>query len=156
MGSFTNKPTEMTNNKQYTAVDFIYDELKKYVRYDNRNAVETFDRIFEQAKERYNDEMESSIIEICAEKSTSEANKYAEGYKEGYQRALDYISDTIKNKIQIPEHGIVLDNCLKTTGTNTTFLCTQFISDGSKGTTLPRCIQCGKPQYQHPIITNTI
>ena len=36
----------MEKNKQYTAVDFIYDELKKYVRYDNRNAVETFDRIF--------------------------------------------------------------------------------------------------------------
>ena len=78
----------MTNNKP-NAVDFIYEQLKKYVRYDNRNAVETFDRIFEQAKEKYQDEMESSIIEICAEKSTSEANKYSDGYKQGYYRAIE-------------------------------------------------------------------
>ncbi len=65
------------------------------------------------------------------------------------------MADTIKNKIEIPVHGIVLGNCIGTTGTNTTFLCTKFISDESKGANLPRCIQCGKPQYQHPIITNT-
>ena len=86
----------LTNNKQ-TAVDFIYDELKKYVRYDNRNAVETFDRIFEQAKERYNDEIESSIIEICSEKSTSEASSYEHGYKEGYKRALELSQWALSN-----------------------------------------------------------
>jgi hypothetical protein len=41
----------MTNNKQQTAVEFIQEQLRKYVRYDNRSAVETFDKIFEQAKE---------------------------------------------------------------------------------------------------------
>jgi hypothetical protein len=88
----------MTNNKP-NAVDFIYEQLKKYVRYDNRNAVETFDRIFEQAKERYKDEMESSIIEICAEKSTSEANKYADGYSQGWEAALKMVKWKIDNEL---------------------------------------------------------
>jgi hypothetical protein len=35
----------MTNNKQQTAVEFIQEQLRKYVRYDN------LDKIFEQAKE---------------------------------------------------------------------------------------------------------
>jgi len=39
------------DNKQQTAVEFIQEQLRKYVRYDNRDAVETFDKIFEQAKE---------------------------------------------------------------------------------------------------------
>jgi hypothetical protein len=34
----------MTNNKQQTAVEFIQEQLRKYVRYDN------LDKIFEQAK----------------------------------------------------------------------------------------------------------
>jgi len=97
LGNFTNKLME--KNKQYTAVDFIYDELKKYVRYDNRNAVETFDRIFEQAKEKYQDEMESSIIEICAEKSTSESYKYADGYSQGFEAALKLVKWKIDNEL---------------------------------------------------------
>jgi flagellar biosynthesis/type III secretory pathway protein FliH len=88
----------MEKNKP-NAVDFIYEQLKQYVRYDNRNAVETFDRIFEQAKEKYKDEMESSIIEICAEKSTSEASSYEHGYKEGYKRALDLMKWTIEEDL---------------------------------------------------------
>ena len=39
------------SDKQQTAVEFIQKQLRKYVRYDNRNAVETFDKIFEIAKE---------------------------------------------------------------------------------------------------------
>jgi hypothetical protein len=89
----------MENNKQ-NAVDFIYEQLKKYVRYDNRDAVETFDRIFEQAKEKYQDEMESSIIEICAEKSTSEANKYADGYSQGFEAALKLVKWKIDNELR--------------------------------------------------------
>jgi hypothetical protein len=46
----------MTNNKQQTAVGFIQEQLRKYVRYDNRDAVETFDKIFEQAKEMHKEE----------------------------------------------------------------------------------------------------
>jgi hypothetical protein len=89
----------MENNKP-NAVDFIYEQLKKYVRYDNRDAVETFDRIFEQAKEKYQDEMESSIIEICAEKSTSEANKYADGYSQGFEAALKLVKWKIDNELR--------------------------------------------------------
>jgi hypothetical protein len=97
------------------------------------------------------------IIRQCAEEATKNASAYSDGYKEGYQRALDYMSDTIKNKIEIKENA---NNEFKkgtANTTNTTFLCTQFVSDQLfyKGT-LPHCMRCGKPQYQHPIISNTI
>jgi hypothetical protein len=107
-----------------------------------------------EAEAMYKDAIELAIIKQCAEQSTSEASKYADGYKEGYQRALDYITDTIKNKIEIKRDG---NKIFTTTGTNTTFLCTEFVSDQLfyKGT-LPHCMRCGKPQYQHPIISNTI
>lgn len=32
-----------------------------------------------------------------------EGLSYEDGYKEGYKRALDYITDTIKNKLEINE-----------------------------------------------------
>lgn len=41
----------MSNDKQEMPVEFIQEQLRKYVRYDNRSAVETFDKIFDQAKE---------------------------------------------------------------------------------------------------------
>ena len=78
---------------------------------------------------------------------------YADGYKEGYKRALDYMTDTIKNKIEVMENA---NNEFKkgtANTTHTTFLCTEFVSDASKGATLPRCIRCGKTQRIHPIIT---
>lgn len=78
----------MEKNKQQTAVDFIYDELKKYVRYDNRNAVETFDRIFEQAREMYEDKMEAEIIKQCATLSTIKASSYEDGFNDGYMKAM--------------------------------------------------------------------
>jgi len=113
--------------------------------------------LLEQAKEMYNDEMEAVIIKHCAEIGTSNASAYSDGYKEGYQRALDYMTDTIKNKIEIKENA---NNEFKrgtANTTHTTFLCTEFVSDQLfyKGT-LPHCMRCGKPQYQHPIISNTI
>ena len=40
--------------------------------------------------------------------------------------------------------------------TSTTFLCTQFIAEDRITTSLPNCIRCGKPQYQHPLISNTL
>jgi len=79
---------------------------------------------------------------------------YSDGYKEGYKRGCDYMTDTIKNKIEIKQNG---SNTFSMSGTtSTTFLCTEFVSDQIfyKGT-LHRCIKCGKPQYQHPIISNT-
>ena len=78
---------------------------------------------------------------------------YAEGYKEGYQRALDYMTNTIKNKIEIKENRNFFT---KTGTTHTTFLCTQFVAENRDTTSLPNCIKCGKPLYQHPLITNTI
>jgi len=140
----------MTNNKQQTSLDYFLDSFIK-----NGVSLSPFYLgKFREAKEMYNDEMEAVIIKHCAEIGTSNASAYSDGYKEGYKRACDYMIDTIKNKIEIKRDG---SNIFTTTGTtNTTFLCTKFISDGTKGATLPRCIKCGKPQYQHPIITNTI
>jgi hypothetical protein len=105
-----------------------------------------------QAKEMEKEQMELAIIKQCAEQSTSDASKYAEGYKEGYKRALDYMTDTIKNKIEIKENRNFFT---KTDSTNTTFLCTQFVAQDRITTSLPNCIKCGKPLYQHPIISNT-
>jgi hypothetical protein len=85
-----------------------------------------------KAREMYQEKMEAEIIKQCATLSTIKASSYADGFNDGYMKSS------------------------RTTGTNTTFLCYQFISDESKGATLPRCIKCGKQQYQHPIITNTI
>jgi hypothetical protein len=47
----------MSNDKQEMPVEFIQEQLRKYVRYDNRSAVETFDKIFEQAKEMQKERM---------------------------------------------------------------------------------------------------
>jgi hypothetical protein len=165
----------MSNNKQQTAVELFIEQLEeKGKAYEENQVVRTINICIDvsdymelkvQAKEiesdrmeeRYEDGREIGYIQCSAEKSTSEASKYAEGYKEGYQRALDYMADAIKNKIEIKENG---NNEFKkgtSNTTGTTFLCTEFVSDQLfyKGT-LPHCMRCGKPQYQHPIITNTI
>jgi len=135
----------MTNNKQdhigeankmVTAVEWLIDELIK-----NHGIQATLYSEFEQAKE----------MEIAGKEMS-----YADGYREGYKRAMDYMADTIKNKIEIKENA---NNEFKrgtANTTHTTFLCTEFVSDQLfyKGT-LPHCMRCGKPQYQHPIISNT-
>jgi len=150
----------MTNNKQKTAVEWFLDQLIEHriiiVDKTTYKVKYKHEILLEQAKEMYKDQMEAAIIKQCAEQSTSEANKYAEGYKEGYKRALDYMTDTIKNKIEVMENA---NNEFKkgtANTTGTTFLCTQFIAEDRITTSLPNCIRCGKPQYQHPIITNTI
>jgi membrane carboxypeptidase/penicillin-binding protein len=124
----------MTNNKQQTAVEWLIEMTSKlgYVSSD----------IAEQAKE----------MEVMGREMS-----YADGYAEGYKRACDYMTDTIKNKIEVMENA---NNEFKkgtSNTTTTTFLCTEFVSDQLfyKGT-LPHCMRCGKPQYQHPIISNTI
>jgi len=148
------------SNKQHNPIDWLsnqfYELLEQYSEgnFDRSTFNELMLATTYAARDMYKDRIEAEIIKQCAEKSTSEASKYAEGYKEGYKRALDYMSDTIKNKIEIKEND---SNIFRTTGTtSTTFLCTKFISDQSQGATLPRCIECGKPSYQHPIISNTI
>jgi hypothetical protein len=144
------------NKQQTTIIELFLNEIGQYI-----DTSEITDSVIEKyiLMERANIELieleakEIVIIRHCAEEATKNASAYSDGYKEGYQRACDYIIDTIKNKIEIKRDG---SNIFTTTGTNTTFLCYQFISDESKGATLPRCIKCGKQQYQHPIITNTI
>jgi len=136
----------MTNNKEKTAVEGLIEQF-----WNNEGMLTS--KKLEKALEIEKDQMEAAIIKHCAEQSTSEASKYAEGYKEGYKRALDYMTDTIKNKIEVNIDG---SNIFTTTGTtNTTLLCTQFVAQNRITTSLPNCIKCGKPQYQHPIITNT-
>ena len=106
----------------------------------------------------YEDGRESVIIEHIAALSTSNASSYSEGYKEGYNRAIELTKWTISNLIPPHnENGITKGNNISTTTgtTSTTFLCTTFLSDASMGATLPRCVKCGKTEYQHPIISNT-
>ncbi len=120
----------MSNDKQ-SSVEWLYEKM-----YEHRGLI-TIEE-FEEAKAMHKEEIKAS---------------YADGYKEGYKRALDYITDTIKNKIEIKRDG---SNIFTTTTSTTAFLCTTFLSDGSMGATLPRCMKCGKTEYTHPIITNTI
>ena len=109
----------------------------------------------EEIDQSYRDGFEFALINECAKQSTSDASKYAEGYSEGYKRALDYMADTIKNKIEIKGNGT---NIFTTTGTTTStaFLCTQFVADRHSATTSPNCIKCGKQFYEHSIISHTI
>jgi hypothetical protein len=148
------------SNKQHNPIDWIsnqfYELLEQYSQgnFDRSTFNELMLATTYAARDMYKDRIEAEIIKQCAEKSTSEASKYAEGYKEGYKRALDYMTDAIKNKIEIKRDG---SNIFTTTGTtSTTFLCTQFVAQPRITTSLPNCIKCGKPQYQHPIISNTI
>jgi hypothetical protein len=121
----------MSNNKQMS-VEYLVEQL-----FPKALSAEQYYHI-EKAKEMQKEEIKAS---------------YADGYKEGYKRALDYMTDTIKNKIEVMENA---NNEFKkgtANTTHTTFLCTEFVSDASKGATLPRCIRCGKTQRIHPIIT---
>jgi hypothetical protein len=139
----------MTNNKQQTAVEWLIEQF-----WNNEGMLTS--KKLEKALEIEKDQMEAAIIKQCATQSTSEASSYAEGYKEGYKRALDYMSDAIKEKIEIKENdnNEFKKGTANTTGT--TFLCTQFVAENRDTTSLPNCIRCGKPLYQHPLISNTI
>jgi len=152
--------TENDVLKDITPIELPSDEeirnisIKYYV---NKSACFYFEIGAKWMRDMYKDRIEAEIIKQCAEQSTSEASKYAEGYTEGYQRAVDYMKETLKNKIEVMENA---NNEFKkgtANTTNTTFVCTEFVSDQLfyKGT-LPHCMRCGKPQYQHPIITKTI
>ena len=131
----------MSNNKQQTAVDILCGKLA--MKLGIPQAITFYIDHQEEIKQ-------AKEMEVMGKEMS-----YSEGYKEGYQRALDYMTDTIKNTIQIKENGSNNSTTVNTTGT--TFVCTEFVSDQLfyKGT-LPRCMKCGKPSYQHPIISNTI
>jgi hypothetical protein len=155
----------MENNKQHNPIDWLsnqfYELLEQYSQgdFDRITFNELMLAMTYKAREMYQEKMEAEIIKQCATQSTSEASKYAEGYKEGYKRALDYMTDTIKDKIEIKENNNFFTKTGTTTfstGTNTTFLCTQFVAENRDTTSLPNCIKCGKPLYQHPLISNTI
>jgi hypothetical protein len=141
----------MTNNKQQTAVEWFIEELEYKGDLRETPSIRNI-----QLNIDTSDYMELKVQAQEMDKEQKEIS-YADGYKEGYQRALDYMSDAIKEKIEIKENG--RNNFARGTAntTHTTFLCTEFVSDQLfyKGT-LPHCMRCGKPEYQHPIITNTI
>lgn len=100
----------MSNTKQ-NSIDFIYDSLRNYVRYDDRSAVEIFDKIFSDGKEMHKAEIDESyregfefaLINESAQNSTINASSYSEGYKEGYNRAIALTQWAISNLI--PEHN---------------------------------------------------
>ena len=80
LNNTTTKPTEMTNNKQQTVVEWLWE-----IAYNRDLTLEDW----KQAKERYNDEIKAS--------------SYSEGYKEGYKRALELTQWAISNLI--PPHN---------------------------------------------------
>jgi hypothetical protein len=67
--------------------------IEKYIRKEKANI-----RIAEL------DAIDITIIKHCAEISTRRASSYADGYSEGYKRALEYMIDSIKNKISTKEN----------------------------------------------------
>jgi 1,4-alpha-glucan branching enzyme len=158
----------MSNNKQHLT-DWIFEQLEEMgdlretlsIRNVQLN-IDTSDymELKQQARKMYRDEIEAAAIISSAEQSTKAASQkteaFAIGYDQGYKRAVDYMKETLKNKIEIKEdaNNEFRKGTANTTGT--TFLCTEFVSDQLfyKGT-LPHCMRCGKAQYQHPIISNT-
>lgn len=96
-------------NDKLTPVQFVKESLHGFVRYDNRSAVEKFDKIFEDAEkmeaermqEQYQDGREIGKIEILTTQSTSNASAYSEGYNKGFLAALEYMNSTIENKIKL-------------------------------------------------------
>ena len=97
------------SNDKLTPVQFVKESLHGFVRYDNRSAVEKFDKIFEDAEkmeaermqEQYQEGREIGMIEILTTHSTKYASSYAEGYKKGYLNALQFMNSTIENKIKV-------------------------------------------------------
>jgi len=153
----------MTNNKQQTSVEWYLDQLIEHriiivdkttyqVKYKHEILLEQAKEMHqEEIDQSYRDGFEFALINECAEQSTSEASKYAEGYKEGYKRACDYMTDTIKNKIEIKENG---SNTFSTSATTTTTrLCPVFVPNEFVGQ--HRCKNCGNERHQHTTPTNT-
>ena len=99
----------MTNNKQQTAVEWFSGRQYDLESLRDVGAIsivlyyEQLTQALQQAKERYNDEIEAAIIKQCATESTSKASSYSEGYKDGYNRALELSKWAISNLV--PPHN---------------------------------------------------
>jgi len=130
----------MTNNKEQTAVDWFLDQLIEH-------RIIIVDKTTYQVKYKHEILLEQAKEMEVAEKEIS----YADGYKEGYNRALDYMTDTIKNKIEIKQNG---SNTFSTSATTTTTrLCPVFVPN--EFVFQHRCKNCGNERHQHPTPTNT-
>jgi hypothetical protein len=139
----------MSKNKQTTIIELFLNEIGQYI-----DTSEITDSVIEKyiLMERANIELieleakEIVIIRQCAEEATKNASAYSDGYKEGYKRACDYMTDTIKNKIEIKQNG---SNTFSTSGLCPVFVPNEFVFQH-------RCKNCGNERHQHPIISNTI
>jgi len=94
----------MSNNKQ-TSIDWFFDQLVLH-RIIIINGSTYWDKVktkyeilLDQAREMHQDEIEAEIIKQCAEKSTSDASKYADGYSQGYATALKLVKWKIDNEL---------------------------------------------------------
>jgi hypothetical protein len=54
----------------------------------------------ERMEQQYQDGKEIGMIQVLAEKSTSEASKYADSYYQGYETALKLIKWKIDNELK--------------------------------------------------------
>ena len=148
----------MTNNKQQTVVEWYISKIKEArilcddpsMEMDIRHTLEVLIKKGEQAKERYNDEIEAAAIISSATESTIKASSYAEGYTEGYKRAVELAKHQIT---QIEVKQVKSISTLKTTTTGTTRLCTVFVPN--EFVFQNRCKNCGNERHQHIIPTNT-
>jgi hypothetical protein len=94
------------SKRKLTLIEQFIEECGKY-----GNTAQIPDEVIEKyiSKEKANiriaelDAIDITIIKHCAEISTRRASSYADGYSEGYKRALEYMIDSIKNKISTKE-----------------------------------------------------
>lgn len=110
----------MSQNKKST-IYLLFEQLQKFdIVSDKTEKIKTlinmpidkFYQLQKQAEIMYEEEIriayeegkEIGQIEILAERSTENASTYSEGYTQGYKRALEYMTDIIKNKIKTKEN----------------------------------------------------
>lgn len=97
----------MSNYKKLTLIERFVRECGKY-----GDTAQIPDEVIEKYIKMENDKIEQAeldakeiiIIKQCAERATSNASSYANGYSEGYKRALEYMIDSIKNKISTKQN----------------------------------------------------
>ena len=89
----------MSNDRQ-NPIQFLADKLLNGKPYTSRD----LSYYLAEAEAMYKDDIDLAIIKQCAEQSTSNASSYANGYSQGYKRALEYMIDSIKNKISTKQN----------------------------------------------------
>ena len=91
---------KMTNNKQQTSLEWFAERIQS-------DKIFNFEKVLQQAKERYSDEIEAAAIKQCATSATSAASAnteaFADGYRQGYNRALELSKWAISNLV--PPHN---------------------------------------------------